>query len=117
MKYTCFVNFCFAAIIAINTPQIVLGDQSNYTCNFVQACDDIGNGCALPALRLNVDHSMVLFEYETESENRQILLNALGFDGLTLLTISPEGRARLSEHRGIETTSGRAISYHGICNN
>jgi hypothetical protein len=112
-----FLNAYFALILVIISSQTALGDQNIYTCNFIQVCDDIGNGCALSALRLNVDRSIVLFEHETETENRQMLLEVTGLEGLVLLTVSPEGRAKLSEHRQVETANGRAISYHGVCDN
>ena len=81
----------------------------------MQSCDDAGNGCALAALHIIIEPSMVNFEHETASGSQQLLVEIKGFEGLGLLTVGTLGRAKLSVHQDIETVAPRAISYHGVC--
>jgi hypothetical protein len=110
-----FLSSVFSVIFMILAAQTAWADQQIYRCNFVQSCDDTGDACVLSALRISVDQPMVILEHETAAGNRQLLIDVQGFDGLGLLTVGPSGQAKLSEHRGVETSDGRAISYHGVC--
>lgn len=90
-------------------------DEPLFVCRFVQACDDLGNGCVLSGLRIPVTEDMVRFEDEGAPGVRQYLLEVPGFEGLAFLSVGLSGRTRLSEHRDMESVRGRAISYHGVC--
>ena len=89
---------------------------SVYLCHFVQSCDDDGltPHCTLASLGR---------EYRIESlvDLGPAAGGGHSYAGLQegkhpfLLTLTPDGQARMTEHRNITRRSGVALSFRGAC--